>query len=118
MEINTKFGVWDRAFLLEDWLCYSVKIIDIDVTVKSDELFVEYGVKKTVPTGILSEKTVNIDVKQEDLFLDKQEVKEKIKENEKIVEDYRNLKEGENAAAYISWMYTSVARSFGVWGNY
>jgi len=49
-------------------------------------------VEKTIPTGILSEEIINIDIEEETLFLSKQEVKEQIEKNKKIVEDYEKLK--------------------------
>lgn len=90
MKINTTFNIGDTAYILENEECYRFEIKRIEVVIK-DGVDVEYSGTKFIPAWILKETEKWAAYWEEQLFLTKWEVKDKLKEIKKHREKKEEL---------------------------
>lgn len=117
MKINTTFNVGDTAYVLENNSCYKVKVTEIDVNIDEEGVEVGYDVEKEIPRGLLRTDTKNTCYQEEELFLSKQDVKNKLKE----IEEHK--KKGEELGLKCSeeeyiWTIAGMKVMSSSWGGF
>ena len=100
MEINTTFSIWDKAYVIYNNNVHEVKIDWIKVYLDKDNKNVRYAVTIYVPAWILKVNEIKEWYKEEEVFLDIEEVKKEIALREK----YGSSKAFSWQSAYISWI--------------
>lgn len=82
MEITTKFNLEDTAYLIENYKAYKCKILNIKTSIDTnDKVIIKYDIEKTISKWLFDEEiSILRDIREEKLFLSKQEVKEKLEE--------------------------------------